>query len=409
MPHPSPLKAFAGDARQSNRLEIKAFMNHKCMPTMGRGLLLVSALSLAPACTSERVRSLVDDLRFVAASVEPPEVRPGEAVTVAWELADPGYDRKLQYLFLPCTTFPGFNGCIESVELLRNPAYANEDGTLNEDGYRAYLSTYVQRGEAGPGKLELAFTTSMAAMLLLSDTAPPTTPPSIERTFQEAPDETPTPTPVTTLEEVEGQVSLLVCVPGICDALLNEVDAYLAGEPIDRSGQALLEDLSSGAYLSSLPFADNARAVKGYLMSLREEAEQNHNPLPQSVLIEEGTLETPDSAGGPPGRADAAAGSGGTSFIMTLTLDPNALELLPTESTETEPTYEGLTIHWFSTVGSISPQEQRVTELSEPIQTGLRLSADDLSRLETEPQWLYASVTDSRLGAGWLTLPMEVP
>lgn len=369
---------------------------------------LLFATLLLPACTQDRVRSLVDDLRFVAASVEPPEVAPGDPITVSWELADPGQDRDLQYFFLPCTTYYGFSGCLETYDLLRNPSYVNDDGTLNEEGYRAYFQTYAQRGITRPGRLDFTLSTAFAPMLLLGGMVPPGS------------------EPLPTVEEVEGQVSLLVCPEGPCDAVFDELDAYLADEPIDRTGQELLEDVSTGAYLADLPFEDNAWAVKGYLFSLREPSERNHNPQPLSLTLETAPDPTPapgmggPGSGGPPSENAAI----GERYQLTLSLSPDALELLPPETVdETSPTptpsdaptstpapaYETLTVHYFSTLGTISPQRQDVTDLETPLQTTLTLTADDLSQLSASEQTLYVSVTDPRRGCGWIAQPIVLP
>ena len=373
-----------------------------------RAIGLLLACGLMPACSPDRVRSLVDDLRFVAASVEPPEIAPGDEISVSWEIADPGQNRDLQYFFLPCTTYYGFSGCLEAYDLLRNPSYVNDDGTLNEEGYRAYFQTYARRGQTRPGRLDFTLTTAFAPMLLLGGMVPPGS------------------EPLPTVDEVEGQVSLLVCPGGPCDALLDELDAYLADEPIDRTGAELLADVSTGAYLADLPFEDNAWAVKSYLFSLRDPSERNHNPEPISVALEKAPDNTPAPGMGGPGAGGPPSQTGveGERYQLTLSLSADSLELLPPDAVEeTSPTpepsdtptptpapaYETLTVHWFSTVGSISPQRQDVTDLETPIQTTLTLTADELSRLSSSEQTLYVSVTDPRRGCDWIAQPLILP
>lgn len=346
----------------------------------------VSSLLLFSACTPARSRSLVDDLRLIAAAVEAPEVAPGDTVAITFEVADAGQTspRPLETLFVACSLLPGYSECLEAGDLARDPENVTEEGTLTEAGYQAYFDRFVQRGQAQAGRLELTLNTAFSAAFLLGGGPPGAEPPADAPTS-------------TSLTEVTGGVSMLVCAAGACDDFLAEVDAYRAGDPSLYTGAELLSLLTTGDILLDLPFEDVARATKSYLFSLRDPADRNHNPEPQALQITEQTTENAPGAGG--GRPGFEAV--GKKYTLELTLPAEALELttevLEDGSEEVRP--ERLTVHWFSTAGDISPQRQPLEDLSQPIQSTLTATADEMATGFT----LYASVTDDRYGSGWRT------
>lgn len=357
------------------------------------GLLMMTS---SVSCVDGRVRSLVDDLRFVAASAEPPALEPGDTVSITFELADPAVEspRTLDYLFMPCSTSVLSPDCLESVSLATDPELVTEDGTLTEEGYRTYLETYLTTGQLQAGSMTFDVRTSPMLGFLL----------------QSSGQTTPDGTEIPALEYLDGQVSLLVCADGSCEGLLSEIQAVLDGAPAAYTAQELVQGLGSGSLLSELPMDLTARATKGYRMAVKEPYLSNLNPTLGKLEVQNQTLEETTDDDRPRG-ALASAAEPGVNYTLTLTLDPSILQTYDIEAEDGSLTSvtERLQVHWFSTVGEISPQEVRLEELTEPVTATLSLP---VSALE-QPFTLWVSLTDDRLGSTWrretLTLGPTVP
>lgn len=355
-------------------------------------LLLTSTVS----CVDGRVRSLVDDLRFVAASAEPPALEPGERVTLHFEVADPGQQspRTLDYLFLPCSTTVLSADCLESVSFASDPTLVNEDGTLTEQGYRTYLETYLEQGTLQAGLVSFEVQTSPMLGFLLQSSG------------GTAPDGTELPT----LDYLDGRASLLVCAEGSCDALLDDVKAVLEGAPANHSAQELVQGLGTGSLLEELPMELTARASKGYRMAIQEPYLSNLNPRIGALEIRNRTVDDATDETGPRGSPLAGAAEPGVAYSLSLTLDPAILQTydIEAEAGSLESFTELVSLHWFSTVDT-SPQEVRLEDLSEPVEATLTLPVTALE----QPFTLWISLTDDRLGSAWrtetLTLGPTVP
>jgi hypothetical protein len=357
---------------------------------MSRRVWIPLSFTLCLACGPNRPESLVDDLRFVAARVDPPELAPGSPFTVTWEIADPtrSSDAPLEYLLVACTRLAGFGDCLELGDLaLIDPGYVNEDLTVTPEGYHAFFQPglgYVVRGQTPAGTLETPLVAPFSPTCLLEDPAHP--------------DQNPCgggEPPFPLQSQIQGQVFLLTCADGGCSSLLDRVDAYIAGTAETDDGQALLDTLVTGSYLADYPVSTTAMAAKSYLMSRRTGDALNQNPHIDAILF----------AGVDQGSDGTAIEVPAGSAIDLEAIVPESFRQSYVEDGAPEgatPIPETIVVRWYTTAGSVQPGSHSTHDPAESFASTFNAPAEAGTVL------LWATVEDERFGSDYTLRTLEV-
>jgi hypothetical protein len=226
-----------------------------------RALLFVAASVACVACDSdERPRSLIDDLKIVAVQIDPPEAQARQLVapdiTVTTLVGSPTpLHETLEYAVIACTSYTGVSGCLEEVALASEEDLENGYLTLDESEYRSFFQQFIRRGAAPADGLSAQFDATFTAPLnyyyLLTEFG---------------------------YQAIEASAMVLVCREGLCP-VLDQIDAYLAGDPAAPSGEELMSIVSTpGLITSGAPISGVAMGRKAYQVSLNDSSNQNHNP-----------------------------------------------------------------------------------------------------------------------------------
>lgn len=338
------------------------------------------ALALV-GCVDSRPSTLLTDLRYVGASVEPPDILPGRGAVVQFEIADPGFEsspRTLDYVLVICSRYVDFGDCLEVADLAAIPGALDEDGNITEEGYRAYFQHYVRTGQTGAGLLKMNITTPYPLSYLLTPNGEPGNPEGDPPSFTELP----------------GTARLLTCTPDTCPDLLQEIADFQAGLSISETGQSLYNRVTTSSILENLAMGESALGLKDFVYSARQGDEINANPLFSNLEIECGS----------------AAPSEG--FAVRCTLDAilaeNARQSYTTydETGTASSNTEALEVEWYSTAGEPIGSggggppglgDEEVTPLPENFSQSFDLTETEAA----SPTSFYAVLKDNRKGQSW--------
>lgn len=219
----------------------------------------VSALVLFGCEENVRPRSLLDQFKIVAVKVTPPDVgllNRTHSIHVATLLVDPtGETGPVEYAVIACTNFDGVVGCLEEAAVVDEADIENEEIDLTEEEYRTFFSTFIKRGrlETHGRKNEFSEQITLPVELygLMAAYGYP---------------------------EVDARVYVLACYEGACP-VMDDIDAFLAGDPSAPSGEELLYAISvPEALTAGAPMEQSALARKAYRVVPQRTDSANDNP-----------------------------------------------------------------------------------------------------------------------------------
>ncbi len=223
-------------------------------------LLAVLPAAFATGCEQNvRPRSLVDQFKILAVKVEPPDVGVmgrNRTIRVSALLADPtGGDGPIEYAVVACTNYDGVVGCLEEAALVEESDIENEHLDLSEEEYREFFTTFVKRGRLETHGRHAEFFQDITLPIELN---------ALMAAYG--------------YTQVDARVYVLACLEGACP-VLDDIDAFLAGDPAAPTGEELLYEISIPAALTSgAPMEQSALAKKSYRVLQERTDTSNDNP-----------------------------------------------------------------------------------------------------------------------------------
>lgn len=336
--------------------------------------LLLSIIMGLCSCTGEDpiVRGTVTLRQLIAVTLDAPEARPGQNVTIQGLVVDPNIPTlPLEIAIISCTTFTGVVGCMEEVEVLEEDDINLDTGevSLDPEDYAELMQNIVHRQTLESSTLATSFSTAYTIPVAFT-------------TF------------LTELEysQVDASLFVLVCDQGKCPSI-ELMDAYLAGDVNAISHEEMLELVSDPELLlSGASIEGVALGRKNYKISQRNERSRNHNP---SLIRLDTSACVPLLTSYSPGTCTISG-----------ELSSDSLEIYNLSDDSTTQTQEAVVMRFYTTLGSVSPFAVQIYPSSYPMQsTTITLEYTDLLPAQ---MGLFAVAVDSRGGMDALGQVLDI-
>jgi len=267
----------------------------------------------------------------------------------------------MAYAIIGCTSYSGVIGCLEEVDLVDEADIETEELSLDEEDYQRYFQRFVRAHTYNAQGISSVFDDEFIV------------PYNYETLILDL-----------GYTEINASVTVLVCRPGLCP-IIDELEAYRAGEAGTRSGEELLQIVSHpDTLLSGLPIDGVTLGRKSYRVSL--DTEPNHNPKVEAMVFT-GCYEALQSTGE------------NRTCQLTVEFDPDVQEDYYPSTTSTTRTQEAVVVRFYSTAGEMGSYFVQLYS-SDPAKAYVNLV---LPPVDETPETIaiYAVAVDSRSGLGY--------
>ncbi len=381
--------------------------------------LLIVALGVgSSACNPDLTPvTAVTTLRILAASVDPPEVGPGESASFRVLVADPqGDDRSLDWFVTLCTP-SSTGGCIEYDDI--TDQYADYAGSTCLDDLCTLACDQMCESSACSSQdyLTCCETCAFASCCVRGGTATPndgileidgaTFPPLTFSSHaldgldaREA------------QEGVNAQLTVLVCVSGVCTQEVEAAGDDTGGQEAGTSDGTDSTDtlgllLSPEALAYMLPPDQSAVAIKRARVSAADQADRNALPAYDGILVD-GVLYH---------HGDTVSVPFGATVELVPVLSQGSVETYTYETAEgvVETRCEAPYHAWYGTDGTFETaytEPDSTTACEEGggafIESGNRWTAPTTENAKDVEPALFVVVRDRRGGIDWLVLNVRL-